>query len=141
MGQRAAEPREVVRELGREVFAFLLNADFLGPETTEDGLIYHRPGLQIEVRYLGPYEPEVATTVRRREAGGVSRSAALGCLYAAFGAGSGQDVVGAADSCEAVATRVAEHAAVLKGLLPELLGPGLEDAIRRCQGRSVPRFD
>jgi hypothetical protein len=141
MVQRSAEPREIVRDEGREAFAFLLDADFLGPELTEDGLIYHRPGLQVEVRYLGPYEPEVATTVRRRETGGASRSATLGCLYAAFGAGPGQDVGGAADTPEQVASRVGEHAAALRAVLADLLGGGLEEAIRRCQGRSAPRLD
>jgi hypothetical protein len=139
MEQRAAEPREIVRDAGREAFGFLLGSDFLGPEITDDGLIYHRPGMQVEVRYLGPYEPEVSTTVRHREPGGVSRSAALGCLYVAFGAGAAQDVTGTADSPGAVAARVAEHAAALKAVLPDLLGPGLADAIRRCQGRSLPR--
>jgi hypothetical protein len=141
MAQRAAEPREIVREIGRDAFAFLLGADFLGPEVTEDGLIYHRPGLQVEVRYLGPYEPEVATTVRRRESSGVSRSAGLACLYAAFGAGQAEDVPVSADTLEEVATRVNAQAAVLRAVLPEVLGPDLEDAIRRCQGRSTPRLD
>ena len=141
MGERAVEPREIVRQVGREAFAFLLAADFLGPEVTEDGLIYHRPGLQVEVRYLGPYEPEVATTVRRREAGGVSRSASLGCLYAAFGAGTAQDLLGVADTLDEVVARIGEHAAALKALLPDMLGPELGEAIRRCQGRSTPRLD
>lgn len=141
MEQRAAEPREIVRDAGREAFAFLLGSDFLGPEITEDGLIYHRPGMQVEVRYLGPYEPEVSTTVRHREPGGVSRSAALGCLYVALGAGTAQDLTGTADTPVAVAARVAEHAAALRTLLPALLGPDLDEAIRRCQGRSLPRPD
>lgn len=141
MGERTVEPREIVREVGREAFAFLLTADFLGPEVTEDGLIYHRPGLQVEVRYLGPYEPEVSTTVRRREAGGVSRSASLGCLYAAFGAGAAADLPGSADTPEEVVTRVGQHSAALEALLPDVLGAELGEAIRRCQGRSTPRLD
>jgi hypothetical protein len=94
---RHRDPRELVRRESRERFAFLVSEGrFAGPEETESGLVYDRPDLQLVVRYLGPYEPQVATSIRLKAGDEIVGWASLGCLYAAFGCGPLQDVPGSA---------------------------------------------
>src|SRR5690349_19723662 len=74
MGRRR-DPQEAVRREGGEEFAFLIaEGDFIGPEEIKEGLIYYRSGIRIEVRRLGPREPEVVTKVCLETGGGVARS-------------------------------------------------------------------
>ncbi len=85
MGQRV-DACETVRREARGWCAFLVPAGgFAGPEDTANGIAYYRPGLEIEIRYVGGREPEVATTVRCLADDGRSyRSALLDCLYVAW---------------------------------------------------------
>jgi hypothetical protein len=142
MGKRV-DPREVVRHEGREQFAFLVSdSGFAGPEETERGLVYRRGRLWIELRLVGPREPEVDTTVRLEGgSGALGRWASLDCLYVAFGCGTLQDVPGSAATLRTVAKRVRQHAAALHRVLPALLAPGADEVMRRCQGRQLPAAD
>ncbi len=73
--ERRADRRDPIWQDGPALFAFLAAAGFAGPERTQDGLAYHRPGLHIETRTTGGLEPEVATTVT---AGDVDRRIQVG---------------------------------------------------------------
>lgn len=99
MGRRA-EPQALVWQDGPALFEFVLNAEFTGPVTTDSGLAYHRPGLDIEIRVVTRREAELVTTVRHTPADGSgARSASLDCLYLACRCGVLQDVPGSALTC------------------------------------------
>lgn len=136
---RRADPREPIWHDGPELFAFLLDADFAGPERTEDGIAYHRPGPHIDVRFHAGHEPVVATRVSHVSPDGTStRTASLDCLYVACRCGVLQDVPGNAPNRRTAGKRVGQHADALRQVLPHLLGDDVDQLIRRCQGRLLP---
>lgn len=129
------DPREVVRRESREHFAFLVGeGGFTGPQEIENGLAYDRSGICIKVRYFGPREPEVVTTVVVPTAGYGAQWASLDCLYVAFGGGPAQHVPGSAANLKTVTKRVHQQATALRKILPDVLGPNLADAVLRCRG-------
>ena len=109
---------EVIQRDGPALFAFLLDAGFLGPELVSDGIAYHRMGLHVEIGHHGGHEPELGTVVTRAD-----RSALLTDLYVAAGCGPAQDVPSNAHTPALAAKRLRQHAAALRRLLPTLL-PG-----------------
>jgi hypothetical protein len=137
MGRRA-DRRDPIWQDGPALFAFLADAGFLGPERTEDGLAYHRPGLHIEIRFVDGLEPEVATTVTLATSTGEQGWAHLDCLYVACRCGPLQDVPGNVANQKTAARRVRQHAEALRKVLPWLVGGDVERLVRRCQGRLVP---
>lgn len=137
MGRRAERPDPIWQD-GPALFAFLVEAGFTGPERTEDGLAYHRPGLHIETRLVGGPEPQVATTVTAVTSTGEQRWAQLDCLYVACRCGPLQDVPGNVSNQKVAAKRVRQHAEALRKVLPCLLGGDVEGLVRRCQGRLLP---
>ncbi len=138
MGRRV-DPRELAWQDGPELFDFLLGAGFLGPETTDDGLAYHRPGLHVSIRVVTGHEPEVVTSVRHDPADGTpARSASLDNLYVACRCGVLQDVPGSAPNLRTTAKRLRQHADALRRVLPHLLTGDVGRLISRCQGRRLP---
>ena len=130
----------MVRRDGSDLFAFLVSdGGFVGPEVLESGLVYrHRSGLQIAISYLGPREPEVTTRIAVSRDHVATRSASLDCLWVAFGCGTLQDVPTSAVNGRTTAKRLRQQAEALRRLLPMLLTPEVDDAVRRCQGRLLP---
>jgi hypothetical protein len=136
---RPADPREPIWHDGPELFEFLLDADFAGPERTDDGIAYHRLGLHIDIRFHAGHEPVLATTVSHVSPDGTrTRFASLDCLYVACRCGVLQDVPGNAPNQRTAAKRVAQHADALRQVLPHLLANDVEHLIRRCQARLLP---
>jgi hypothetical protein len=118
------------------VFAFLVEeAGFVGPELTENGLIFHRAGLHFEVLFLNGHEPEVATQIVWVAPGGERSWGSLECLYVVGGCGPAQDVPGSAPTRRTMLKRVHQHGAALRRLLPQLLSPECEQLLSRCRGR------
>jgi hypothetical protein len=138
MGRRV-DPRELAGQDGPELFEFLLDAGFVGPETTEGGLAYHRPGLHIDIHLYTGREPELVTSIRHQPADGTpARSASLDCLYIACRCGVLQDVAGSAPNLRTTAKRLRQHAQALRRVLPHLLTDDAGRLIARCQGRLLP---
>ncbi len=138
MGRRV-DARELVRQDGPDLFGFLLDAGFLGPETVEGGLAYHRPGLHVEIRLHTGHEPELVTSVRHEPVDGTpARSASLGCLYVACRCGVLQDVPGSAPNLQTTAKRLRQHADALRRVLPHLLSDDVGRLVARCRGRLLP---
>ncbi|MFE1265708.1 hypothetical protein ACFW5X_35060 [Streptomyces albogriseolus] len=133
MGNRG-DLAEVFRsEVGIE-FAFLVeDAGFSGPEQTDDGLLFHGVGLDVEVWFLDGHEPVVTTLVAPVSSDGVrARGVWLDELYVVSGCGSAQDVPGSAPTRRAMLKRVHQHAAALRRLMPQLLTAEGSRLIARC---------
>lgn len=137
MGRRA-DRRDPIWQDGPVLFAVLAEADFLGPERTDDGLAYHRPGLHIEIHFVDGREPVLVTTVTVTTLTGEQVRAHLACLYVACRCGPLQDVPGNVHNQKIAAKRVRQHAEALRKVLPRLIGSDVEHLLRRCRGRLVP---
>ncbi|MCP8706906.1 hypothetical protein IGB19_03455 [Streptomyces sp. AC04842] len=120
-------------EVGVE-FAFLVeDAGFSGPEQTDNGLLFHSAGLEVEVWFLDGHEPVVTTLVTPFASDGVrARGAWLDELYVLSGCGPAQDVPGSAPTRRAMLKRVHQHAAALRRLMPQLLTAEGGQLIARC---------
>ncbi|MEU6535696.1 hypothetical protein [Streptomyces sp. NPDC047000] len=116
-------------------FAFLVeDAGFSGPEQTDDGLLFHSSGLDVEVWFLDGHEPVVATLVAPVASDGVrARGVWLEELYVLSGCGPAQDVPGSAPIRRATLKRVRQHAAALRRLMPRLLTADGAQLIARCR--------
>lgn len=138
MGRRI-DPRDLVQRDGPQLFEFLLDADFTGPEMSDGGLAYHRAGLDIEIHVFTGREPELVTSVRHAPADGTHvRTATLDCLYVACRCGVLQDVPSGAPNLRTTAKRLGQHAEGLRRVLPHLLTGDVGRLIARCQGRQLP---
>jgi hypothetical protein len=140
MGRRVY-PREAIWEEGPTAFAFLVDEwGFQGPERTDAGLAYHRPGLHISVEFWEwKNEAGFTTTVRGgADPHGRERSASLGCLYVACGLGPLQAVPEVAGSHHTISKRIDQHSSVLRRVVPHLCSPAAADLLRRCHGRELP---
>ena len=140
MGRRA-DPHEMIWEQGPEAFAFLVDAwGFEGPERTEDGIAYHRPGLHVTVElWWWKNETGFTTTVQGVDKRtGAQHSASLSCLYVACGLGPLQHVPETAGGGHTITKRIAQHADALGRVMPCLDRPQVADLLRRCQGRTLP---
>ncbi|MEU0648003.1 hypothetical protein [Streptomyces umbrinus] len=134
MGNRGDPTEAFLAEVGVE-FAFLVeDAGFSGPEPTDNGLLFHGVGLDVQVWFLDGHEPEVTTLVTPAASDGVkARGVWLDQLYVASGCGPAQDVPGSAPTRRATLKRVHQHAAALRRLVPQLLGAEGSQLIARCR--------
>ena len=138
MTKRRANPRDPIWNDGPTLFAFLESFGFMKPETTADGITYTKPDTQIMIRYFGPREAQVHTTVMHTAADGTTGWASLICLYVACGYGVPQDIPTNAPNQRIAAKRVLEQASALRRILPHLLTDEIQHLVRRCQGRLLP---
>ncbi|MFD7555523.1 hypothetical protein ACFV9E_13445 [Streptomyces sp. NPDC059835] len=117
-------------------FSFLFEeAGFASPETTEHGLLFRGPGLEVDVWLFDGREPEVATGVAAVGADGIrGQRAWLDELYVAAGCGPAQDVPGSAPTRRSTIKRVHQHAAALRRLMTGLAAPELSQLIIRFAG-------
>jgi hypothetical protein len=104
-------------------FAFLVeDSGFSGLEQTEDGVVLHGAGLDVEVWFLDGHEPMVTTLlVPVASDGSRARGVWLDELYVVSGCGTAQDVPGSAPTRRATLKRVRQHAVALRRLMPQLL--------------------
>jgi len=133
--------REAIWQEGPTAFAFLVDeAGFLGPERTDTGLAYHRPGLHVRVDLILHHrESEVVTRLSSPNEAGGDLQASLGCLYVACGLGRLQAVPETAHSRHTMSKRIGQHAAALRGVLPYLDGAAGRELLRRCHRRLLPQ--
>jgi hypothetical protein len=127
---RAGQP--TYDEVLAEAFDFLHAEGFVGPETTQLGHIYRRPGLHIEIWLHLGRESEVSTLVERFTGDGTREAAWLECLYVASGCGPAQDVPGSVQSGRVMFKRLRQQAAGLERLLPAITGPEAPALFARC---------
>ena len=137
---RRSDPGELIWERRRSAFAFLTHDwDFEQPERTDGGLVYHRPGLHISIKYWAwKNEQGFATTIRGVDPEGWERSASLGCLYVACGLGPPQAVPEGAGTAHTITKRLAQHASALRQIMPHLQDSAIATQLKRCQGRDLP---
>lgn len=129
----------MLREHGRKHFSFLVSeAGFNGPETTADGLAYSRPGLRVELWYVGGREAEVVTWLSCDSPDGRPMSADLHCLYVACGCGPPNALPGTVSNVHTTIKRVEQHAAALRKVLPFMTPADTENLIRSCHRRQLP---
>ncbi|GAA2267891.1 hypothetical protein GCM10010232_70380 [Streptomyces amakusaensis] len=121
-------------EAGAE-FAFLVeDAGFSEPEQTDNGLLFHSVGLDVEIWFLGGHEPQVTTLVSPVPSDGARAGGVwLDELYVVSGCGPAQDVPGSAPTRRATLKRVHQHAAALRRLMPRLLTTEGSQLIARCR--------
>lgn len=116
-------------------FAFLVeDVGFSGPEQTDNGLLFHSVGLDVEVWFLDVHEPVVTTLVAPVASDGVrARGVWLDELYVLSRCGPAQDVPGSAPTRRAMLKRVHQHAVALRRLMPQLLTAEGAQLIARCR--------
>jgi hypothetical protein len=94
---------------------------FSGPERTEEGVAYHRPGLHVKTG-IGAWKNErgFTTTLSRVSRDGTERRASLGSLYAATGLGAANAVAEGSGTLFVTRKRIKQHAAALRELMAHL---------------------
>ena len=140
MGGRAGR-WETLWEQGPSAFAFLTQGwGFTGPERTDNGIAYHRPGLHVTVEsWEWKNEAGFSTSVRGVDRlTGAEHWASLACLYGACGLGPLQHVPETAGAGHTISRRITQHAGALRRVVPYLDGPMVTELLRRCQGRLLP---
>jgi hypothetical protein len=109
---------------------------FSGPDRTEDGVVYHRPGLHVEMgTWTWNNERGFTTTLVRVGRHGTEQRASLGELYAASGLGMAMAVPEGAGTLFVIRKRIGQHAAVLRTLIARLDDMDAEDMFVRCGRR------
>lgn len=134
------KPMQVLKTEGPPAFAFLVETHgFLGPELVDDGIVYHRPGLRIEVAsWEGKGERGFTTMVVVPNGAPLRMHADLGCLYVACGLGPLQAVGLSTGSAHVMRKRIGEHSAALRKVMPRLDGPECLVLMGRCHGKPLP---
>ena len=97
----------------------------MGPERTDEGIAYHRPGLHVTVE-LWAWKNEAGFTTSVRGVDrltGAQHWASLGCLYVACGLGPLQHVPENAGGGQTISKRLTQHAGALRRVMPYLDGP------------------
>ncbi|MDO0912391.1 hypothetical protein QQM39_16510 [Streptomyces sp. DT2A-34] len=114
---------EEFRSEAGAAFSFLTEeGGFSGPEQTENGVLFRRADLRIEVWLLGGREPTVTTLLVSVGPDGKRQGSAwLEDVYVAAGYGPPQDVPGNAPNRRSALKRVQQHSAALRRVLPRLL--------------------
>lgn len=135
MGKRET-PEEAVRRLGREVFGFLAEAGFTGPNDVDGGFDYAGHGLRITIyHYFWKNEAEVVADVGILGDSGPKIHASIAQLYAECSLGAINHLPGSARSARLAELRVRAFAAALGALLPYLLTPNRTALVRRASAR------
>ncbi|MEV7326140.1 hypothetical protein [Streptomyces sp. NPDC093970] len=135
MGKRET-PEEAVRRLGREVFGFLAEAGFTGPDDVDGGFEYAGHGLRITIyHYIWKNEAEVVADVGVLGNSGHKIHASVAQLYAECSLGAINHLPGGASSARLAELRVRAFAAALRTLLPYLLTPNRTALVRRASAR------
>lgn len=106
---------------------------FSGPERTEEGIAYHRPGLHVEIgTWTWKNERGFTTTLARVGRHGTEQRASLGELYAASGLGTASVVPEGAGTLFVIRKRIAQHASALRALIARLDDVDAEALFARC---------
>ncbi|MDG5808716.1 hypothetical protein P9869_40015 [Streptomyces ossamyceticus] len=135
MGKRET-PEEAVRRLGREIFEFLAEAGFTGPNDVHGGFDYAGHGLRITIyHYFWKNEAEVVADVGILGDSGPKIHASIAQLYAECSLGAINHLPGSASSARLAELRVRAFAAALGVLLPYLLTPNRTTLVRRASAR------
>jgi hypothetical protein len=132
-------PVETIRAQAPAAFGFLAREwGFAEPVPIGEGLVWHRPGLVVEVRALSArnHERGFATrVVDTRDDHAVVES--LDRLYTGCGLGPAQDVPEQSGTGRVIAKRIRQHATALALVMPHLGDPTSAQALfPRC--RSTP---
>jgi hypothetical protein len=94
---------------------------FCGPERTDEGVAYHRPGLHVEMgAWSWKNERGFTTTLALSGRDGRQRRASLGVLYAASGLGAPTAAPEGAGTLHVIGKRIHQHAAALRALMAYL---------------------
>lgn len=117
-----AGPVAVIRAEAPLALSFLVESwGFAGPERTDGGVAYHRPGLHVEMEYWAwKNERGFTTTLIWTGEDAAAQRARLGEVYVARGLGTAQDVPESAGSLHVIRKRIGQHAAALGTLMPHL---------------------
>ncbi|MFC8434240.1 hypothetical protein [Streptomyces sp. NPDC057253] len=135
MGRRET-PEEAVRRLGREIFGFLAEERFAGPDDVDGGFLYAGHGLRITIYYsCWKKESEVVADVRVLGDSSPKAHADIAQLYAECGLGAVNHLPSHADGARLAELRVRAFAAALEALLPHLLAPDRTALVRRASAR------
>lgn len=114
---------------------------FSGPERTDEGVAYHRPGLHVEMgAWSWKNERGFTTTLALVGREGEQRRACLGVLYAASGLGAPSAVPEGAGTLYVIGKRIRQHAAALRKLLAYLDQRDADALFEQCsaQPRTLP---
>jgi hypothetical protein len=138
MGRRLSASEQIWRQ-GPSAFAFLVDEHgFVGPERTDEGIAFHRPGLHIRIGFWSWKNERGFDTQVSAVVGAEKRElvASLADLYVACGLGPAQAVPESGTrSTHVIEKRLHEHAIALRALLPYLDGSEAHDLLHRCQDR------
>lgn len=122
---------------------------FRGPERTEEGVAYHRPGLHVDMgTWTWNNERGFTTTLTQVGRHGTEQRARLGELYAASGLGTASAVPEGAGTLFVIRKRIAQHAGALQALMSQLdevdtdalFGRGRQPAPYLTAGNTEPRM-
>jgi hypothetical protein len=131
MGRKQVAAAFVVE--AQDHFAFLGVEGFLGPERSDCAIIFHSPGLAIEVA-LDQRAREVVTIVRAT--GERDLIAELSCLYVEAGLGPSQHVPRNVTSEHSLKKVLGAQSEALAKLLPAIQAdPYGREVIERCHRR------
>jgi hypothetical protein len=115
-------------------FAFLTKEEgFIGPDRVAGGVVYHSPKLQIDV--LFDEREKAIVTLARAFVDDLNLRANLSCLYATAGLGPAQEVKRTARPAHTLQRSMASQSAVLRKLLPTLMGPSRDRLMKACHAR------
>jgi hypothetical protein len=110
---------------------------FCGPERTDEGVAYHRPGLHVEMgAWSWKNERGFTTTLTLIGRDGKQKRASLGVLYAASGLGARSAAPEGAGTLYLIGKRIRQHAAALRALLAHLDEGDADALFEQCSGQA-----
>lgn len=139
---RRANPVDFIWAEAPRALTFLTDDwGFSGPERTDEGVAYHRPGLHVEMgAWSWKNERGFTTTLALVGREGKQRRASLSALYAASGLGAPSAVPAGAGTLYVIGKRIRQHAAALRTLLAYLDQRDADALFKQCsaQPRTLP---
>jgi hypothetical protein len=139
---RRANPVAFIWAEAPPALSFLVeDRGFCGPERTDEGVAYHRPGLHVEMRaWSWKNESGFTTTLALVGRNGKQRWASLGVLIAASGLGVPSAAPEGAGTLYVISKRIRQHAAALQALMAYLDEGDADVLFELCarQSRTVP---
>lgn len=135
---RRANPVDFIWAAAPAALSFLIEDwGFCGPERTDEGVAYHRPGLHVEMRaWSWKNERGFTTTLALNGRDGKQRRASLGVLYAASGLGAPSAAPEGAGTLYVIGNRIRQHAAALRALMAYLDEGDADALFEQCAGQS-----